>query len=252
MTKQKYTYIVVEDVDMQRQNLIKMLSERLDLVLDAEFDNAEDAFAYLTAGEASPPDLMFLDIEMPEVNGFSLLESLRRFELPTRVVVATAFPAYAPHGYEYNITAYLMKPLAPELLHRAVDKAIAERRSQPDPKPLAEDAKDHLVIKESGRLVKIKHADILYCEGANVNIKIVTPHHTHTIRERMKNLEKSLPDSLFLRVHDSFIIHLQYVKSYAGNCTFVEVENPTSKALYSLAIGPTYRERSREVLERLF
>ncbi len=124
--KMTYRFIVVEDVELQRQHITGLLQSRLDLEFQAAFENAQEAYQYLASGKNPMPDLLFLDVEMPEASGFSLLESLRRLEPSFRVIFVTAFPEYAIKGYEYNASAYLLKPVEPDKLFRAVDKAIRE------------------------------------------------------------------------------------------------------------------------------
>ena len=241
--KNQYQFIVVEDVDLQREHLISLLKKRLDLRLIGSFGNAEEAYSFLSALETPPPDILFLDIEMPEANGFSLLEAIQHRLPELKVIITSAFPQYAVKGYDYNnICAYLLKPLEPDKLNKAIQKAILEMDFM---LPVAEDSssqREHLLIKEKGKWVKILHEEILYCEGANVDVKIITPRQTHLTRERLKKLTEMLPGSDFLRVHDSFIINLNYIKSYTGNYTFVDLCFGPNTELKSLSIGPKYRD----------
>ncbi|MCB0612102.1 MAG: response regulator [Phaeodactylibacter sp.] len=102
--KHKYTYIVIEDVELQRENLIELLNTRLGLALIDSFENAEDAYNFLANEDNPRPDLIFLDIEMPGASGFNLLDAARRFCLSAKVIITTAFAEYAIKGYEYNIS----------------------------------------------------------------------------------------------------------------------------------------------------
>ena len=109
--KKQYTYIVVEDVELQRENLISLLNSRLDLQLIGSFANAKEAYDFLMQKEAAKPDVIFLDIEMPEVNGFNLLEAIKPICQKAKVIITTAFPDYAIKGYDYNyvhFTNYLI------------------------------------------------------------------------------------------------------------------------------------------------
>ncbi len=246
--KHKYTYIVIEDVELQRENLIELLNTRLDLKFLDSFENAEDAYNYLTDENNPRPDLIFLDIEMPEASGFNLLDAARNYCLSAKVIITTAFAEYAIKGYEYNISGYVLKPIEAEKLNLAIDKAIGAlqvpERENPSP------AKGHILIKEKGRWVKVDHEEILYCEGANVDVKVVTPNATYLTRDRVKNMVKLLPAENFMRIHDSFIINLDYVKSFAGNYTFVELASPSGQELHELRIGPKYRDAFRERMRR--
>ncbi|GJM34728.1 MAG: DNA-binding response regulator [Saprospiraceae bacterium] len=256
--KQQYTFIVVEDVDLQRKYLVQLLQARLDLTLLAQFENAEDAFAYISDEEQANPDIIFLDVEMPEANAFSLLDAIKHNRGQTRVILTTAFSEYAIKGYDYDITSYLLKPIDETLLYRAIDKGIEELiylETVVNAAPNVTDqavTKGHLMIKEKGRWIKIDYEEILYCEGANVNVKVVTPGTSYLTRERVKNLEQQLPPDRFLRIHDSFIVNLNHVKSYAGNFSFVEVDGIAENQTQTLNIGPSYRERVQSRIEDFF
>jgi len=238
--KKQYSFIVVEDVALQREYLIDLLQGRLDLQHEASFDNAEEAYQYLAQSD-EPPTLIFLDIEMPEASGFNFLEAIKHLPLSPKVIITTAFAEYAVKGYEYDLSGYLLKPIEEEQLNRAIDKAIGELSKAG---PATEEA--HLLIKEKGRWVKLTYQEILYCEGANVDVKLVTLGGAYFTRDRIKNMEQRLPEEQFLRIHDSFIINMRYVKSYASNFTFVELAAAPGAELQQLRIGPKYREIFRE------
>lgn len=251
--KMSYRFIVVEDVELQRQHIIGLLQSRLDLEFQAAFENAQEAYQYLASGQHPMPDLLFLDVEMPEANGFSLLESLRRLEPSFRVIFVTAFPEYAIKGYDYNASAYLLKPVEPEKLFRAVDKAIREIDAPLAPVSTTVNtpaSRPFLMIKVKQMLIKLWLDDIVYCEGANVNVRIVTPAGDYLTRERLKNIEQQLPTNRFLRIHDSFIINLEDVKGYAANFTTVELLRTEVKGKpLSLPVGPKYRQTLKEKLQ---
>ena len=244
--KLKYTYIVIEDVELQRENLIEQLNTRLDLKLLGSFENAEDAYYYLAKTDNPRPDLIFLDIEMPEASGFNLLDVAYTYCLSAKVIITTAFAEYAIKGYEYNISGYLLKPIEPEKLNQAIHKALGSINVMATP------PKGHILIKEKGKWIKVGHDEILYCEGANVDVKIVTPNAAYLTRDRVKNMEKVLPPESSIRIHDSFIINLAYVKRFAGNYTFVELFHPAGATFHEIRIGPKYRDAFRErMMERL-
>lgn len=247
--KHLFTYIVIEDVELQRENLIELLHSRLDLELIGSFENAEDAYHYLADNSRRRPNLIFLDIEMPGASGFNLLDAASRFCLSAKVIITTAFAEYAIKGYEYNISGYLLKPIETEKLNHAIDKAIAGLQNPPPAGP-APAAKAHILIKEKGRWVKVDHDEILYCEGANVDVKVVASNTIYITRDRMKNMAKLLPAGQFMRIHDSFIINLDYVKSFAGNYTFVEIADNAGGKLHELRIGPKYRDAFKARMER--
>ncbi|NBC09597.1 MAG: response regulator [Bacteroidetes bacterium] len=239
MKNSHYTFIVVEDVALQREHLTELLQARLDLHHQASFENAEEAYDYLSEQADNPPDLIFLDIEMPEASGFNFLEAIKHLRISPQVIITTAFAEYAVKGYEYDLSGYLLKPIEEEQLNRAIDKALKQRSPERQ-----ED--DHLMIKEKSRWVKLSYGEILYCEGANVDVRLVTLGGEYLTRDRIKNMEQRLPADRFLRIHDSFIINLEYIKSYASNFTFVELCPEPGAELQQLRIGPKYRDQFRE------
>lgn len=250
--KKQYSYIVVEDVELQRENLISLLNSRLDLQLTGSFPNAKEAYDFLMEKKTTMPDVIFLDIEMPEVNGFNLLEAIKPFSQQSKVIITTAFPDYAIKGYDYNLTAYLLKPIDLQKLNKALDKAIKEL-NVPETSAATPELvnKGHIFIKEKNKRLKIEYNEILYCEGANVDVKIITPIRTFITRERVKNLEQALPATQFLRVHDSFIVNLQYIKGYTSNYSFVDLFSGENTEWRTISIGPKYREVFRRKMKEM-
>lgn len=252
--KERYTYLVVEDVDLQRRHLMGLLSRRPDLQPLGDFNHATPAYEFLSGPAAPTPDLLFLDIEMPEIDGFGLLEACKRRNTRTQVIITTAYPEYAIKGYEYAITGYVLKPIEPDKLNRAIDRAIDEiNRSEGDISALTPEGKnDFLLIRDGAKWVRIDYAEIVYCEGANVNVRIVCPDRTYLTRDRLKNIEGRLPTDSFLRIHDSFVINLDHVRGYAKNYSFVEMKTSQGSSTLALNVGPTYLSRFREAVGRLF
>lgn len=248
--KNRITYIVVEDVDLQREELIRLLGKRLDLECIGSFDNAESAYAFWSDQSNPKPDLVFLDIEMPEVNGIELLEAVKRFRGHMRVIITSAFPEYAVSGYEYEVSAYLLKPIEVERLNRAIDRVLQEWQNPTPPSPMIQEAvsRGHLMIREKNKWVKLDYEDILYLEGANVNVRIAARSRAYLTRERLKNMEQALPSDQFLRVHDSFIINLAYVRGYESNHTRLDLSFGGSEQPVEIPVGAKYREGVKRVL----
>lgn len=246
--KTKYKFVVVEDEPLQLENLVHMLQSRLDLELLECFDNAADAYEYLSSSKRVLPDLLFLDIEMPEANGLMLLESIKRLEKQPQVIITTAYEEYAVPSYDYNVTGYLLKPIENRKLHQAIDKAIgviATIDKDVSAVPPA-DQRESLFIKVDNRMVKIFFDEIAYIEGANVQLKIITLHETYLTRQTLKNMQKMLPAQDFFRVHDSFIIRWAYIKSYARNFSSVELQWEGGEELAPIPVGKKYRDAFKE------
>ncbi|MGB0930117.1 MAG: LytR/AlgR family response regulator transcription factor [Chitinophagales bacterium] len=245
--KTYFTYIVVEDVPLQRANLIQMLSNRLDLKLLKEFDTAREAYNYLSKEGTVFPDLMFLDIEMPEVNGLHLLEATKKLNLQPRVIITSAHEEYAIPSYDYDVSGYLLKPLEIEKLNKAIDKALHEVEQNAI---IKEDSEASAVsfggvepasflIQVGDRMFKINFKELIYCEGANNYIKIITTSQIYETRRTLKNILKDLSESQFMRVHDSFIVNFRYLKSYTKRFTSLELCH--EQECYNISVGRKYR-----------
>lgn len=240
-----YAFIIVEDVALQREHLIELLHSRLDLKLLQAFDNAEDAYLYLAQDHNPKPDLIFLDIEMPEASGFNFLEATKKLSCQPKVIITTAFAEYAVKGYEYSLSGYLLKPIEEAQLNKAVEKALQDiERQEHIASGIPEEP--YLLIKSKSKWIKLKYGEILYVEGANVDVRIVTLSGTYLTRDRIKNLQQKLPDDHFMRIHDSFLVNLEHIRSYAGNYTFLELRAVPAGAVQKLPVGPKYRELFRE------
>ncbi len=256
--KKNFSYIVVEDVDLQRLHLISMLKKRLDLRLLGAFETAKDAFEYLSKEGAELPDLLFLDIEMPEVNGLYFLGSIKNFAHQPKVIITSAHEEYAIPSYDYNVSGYVLKPLDEEKLNKAIEKVINElKQNQPEklevepiaPLPIETELSEptSFLIQVADRMVKIVFEELMYCEGANNNIRVVTINDVHETRKTLKDMLIELPDREFVRIHDSFIINLSYLKSYTKRLTVIELSHEQKSE--NVPVGRKYRAGLKEILQ---
>lgn len=164
-----------------------------------------------------PVDLLFLDIQMPELNG---LEFSRMLPENTRIVFTTAFGQYALDGYRVNALDYLLKPISYSDFMEAVNKAVRwfelNRKAEEDEPPATEvrNEKDCIYVKSDYKLVRIELNSILYIEGLKDYIKIYTENTPRPILSlaSMKTMEEKLPSERFIRVHRSFIVQKQKIK----------------------------------------
>ena len=174
--------------------------------------SAMEALDILRTGDI---DLLFLDIQMPDISGIQLLRSLPQKPL---VIMTTAFSNYATEGFDLDVIDYLLKPYSFERFMKAVNKAyeyldLRERASaQPGTKKVMA-APGYLFVKADYRLYKIDLDDILYVEGLKDYVKIVTPGKPILSQISMKALEEKLPAGEFIRVHRSYIIAFRKIGS---------------------------------------
>ncbi|PZR25237.1 MAG: DNA-binding response regulator [Citrobacter freundii] len=197
--------LITDDEVIAQQILEKYILQTDGLTLVAKCRNAMEAFAKL---EQHQIDLMFLDIEMPLVNGVAFLKTLTN---PPKVIFTTAYAEYALQGYELNVVDYLLKPFSYDRFLQAVNK-VKQIVPVPD-QDETRDGVEHLVIKEKEGLLKIPFADILYIEGSRDYMKIYTTGRQYLVHLTMKKLEEILPSTQFIRTHKSYIVSLNKIRA---------------------------------------
>ncbi|WP_461098117.1 LytR/AlgR family response regulator transcription factor [Spirosoma luteolum] len=203
--------IIVEDEVMARKSLQRLCEQHGSLELLAVFENAEDALAFLSTEEV---DLIWLDVEMPGLSGFDLLENLT--SMP-QVVMTTTKTEYAFDAYQYQVTDYLQKPVTQPRFKIAVEKVLDLNNR----KTAVSTERQEIYIKTDGRYIRLPYTEILYVENVGDYVKIVTKTQAHVVHTTMKYLEEKL-GSPFLRVHRSFIVHLDKIVDIEENNLVVD------------------------------
>jgi DNA-binding LytR/AlgR family response regulator len=175
-------------------------------------------------------DLLITDIQMPEILGTDLVKSLTH---PPMVIFTTAYKDYAIEGFELSAVDYLLKPFAFERFLTAVNKAKEIFDNSHDNQDVSL-KKDYLTIKADHKLYKVQYEDIKYIEGQREYVSFHTPTGRITALMSLKKLEESLPSSLFIRSHKSYIINKRLVEALEGNTLLIQGK--------SIPIGQSYRE----------
>lgn len=198
--------------------------------------NAMDAFAYISE---KPVDLIFLDINMPTLNGLDFLKSLKE---PPLVIITSAYRDYAVDGFELNVLDYLVKPISFQRFLKAMDKAntaMREKRAINQPLVTApEGSKSFIFLKVDKKMVKIYLDEILYIESLKDYVRIRTVYEDMVTHQNLNGMAKILPSDSFIRIHKSYTISVDKVKSIEGNC--VEIASKL------LPIGRNYRKQVKE------
>jgi two-component system, LytTR family, response regulator len=207
--------IIVEDEPLARQILEGYISRTPFLTLEGSFEDAIDAMEHL---QDNTIDLMFLDIHLPEIKGLAFLKTLTH---PPAVIITTAYDEYALEGYELDLVDYLLKPFDFERFLAAVNKV---KKKRPDLAP-AEHAKDYLFVSVQMKKVKIYFSEILYIESQKEYVKIVTQDGAYLTKMGTHEIEVLLPEMLFKRIHRSFVIAINKVRSF--NSEMVEINGTT-------------------------
>ncbi len=204
---------VIIDDDPVYLNLLKhFIDHTAGLSFLDSFSDSIEAVNYIRKNP-NAIDLIFLDIEMPELNGFGLLESLANCP---PVILITAHNTYAFKAFEHNVIHYLVKPIEYSKFLTAIERRFALANDQ-NTQNL-----DYIFIKENGVIVKIMHQEIMFCEALGDFVKLHLKDKAHTISSTMKNLEVKLKrNSQFVRVHRSYIINLAYLKNFDTESCYI-------------------------------
>lgn len=200
----KLRCIIVDDSFMQRTTISKLVNHHPKLVIVGEYSNAIEAKNGLKNNDI---DLIFLDVEMPIISGFDLLESL---ENPPQVILITGNPDYALKAFDYNVTDYLYKPISLARFDASVKRAVANYEQI---NKLEED-EEYIFVKSNLRQRKVVINDIKYVEALGDYVKLVTNEGNVVILSTMKSFEQKLPKDKFLRIHKSYIVNLEKIEKF--------------------------------------
>ncbi|MDX1364017.1 LytR/AlgR family response regulator transcription factor [Arenibacter latericius] len=208
----KLRSIIVDDSSMQRMAVVKLINNHPSLALVAEYSNAIEAKNGIKNNDI---DLIFLDVEMPIITGFDLLESL---DNRPQVILITGKPDYALKAFEYDVTDYLHKPITLARFDAAVKRALTKYEQI---NKVVED-EEHIFVKSNLKKRKVILNDIKWIEALGDYIKLVTDEANIVILSTMKSFEKQLPEDKFLRIHKSYIVNLERIEKF--NSKNVEVD----------------------------
>lgn len=190
--------------------IAKLISEHPFLHLLAQYDNTSAALSSL---KEQPVDLIFLDVEMPVLTGFDLLESLDPFP---NVIIVSGKVEYAFKAFKYNAIDYLQKPIVSSRFKEAVRRVHEKLMGNSDKVEGA-----YISIKSNYRRIKVRLHKILWIEALGDYIKLITPETNHVVLTTMKSFEKRLPEDMFFRVHKSYIVNVRKIDSYSKK--YVEI-----------------------------
>lgn len=227
--------IIVEDEPYAIDILSDFISKVPFINLTETFTNPIDALLYL---KGSATDLIFLDINMPELSGIDLIKMLPK---STEIIITSAFSEFALAGFENNVLDYLLKPFAFDRFlqasQKALDKLILLSSNKPAPVIDLQPKPDSFYLKtDHGKIVRINFEDIIYIEGLKNYCSVFTENERHISLVSMKTLVDTLPQENFARTHKSYIIALKRIKAIDGNMvTFDKIKE-------KIPIGVTYRD----------
>jgi two-component system, LytTR family, response regulator len=216
-----YSVLIVDDEPLARRELVKVLESRPDI---SKIDIAEDASRALEMLQANEFDVVFLDINMPEISGIELLElsQQKQVRLPA-VVFVTAYSEYAVAAFEHHAVDYVLKPISSTRIFKALEVAIrrseAERISKlldalPELQGLTNQKPKRIAIKVQGRIVFVNPSEIMFVQAEGNYVLLQGAHGSHLLRESMNQVEQKLARHGFVRIHRSVIVNSQFVREF--------------------------------------
>jgi DNA-binding LytR/AlgR family response regulator len=216
---------------MQRMAVAQLVNKHPNLALVAQYSNAIEANNGIKNNDI---DLIFLDVEMPIINGFDLLESL---ENPPQVILITGKPDYALKAFDYDVTDYLYKPISSARFEASIKRAVVRHEQSQN----VNQEEEYIFVKSNLKKRKVVLNDIKWVEALGDYIKLVTNEGNIVILSTMKSFEKQLPEDKFLRIHKSYIVNLEKVEKF--NSKNIEVDGRQV---------PLSRNKKNELMEALY
>jgi len=201
--------IVIEDNLMEATVLEQFCSNYEVLNLSNKFSQGKEALSYLKNNQV---DLMFLDIEMPDMTGLELLDQLSYFP---QIIITTANKDYAYNAFEYEVVDFLVKPIPLPRFQKTIEKVISNHEMRN--KVALSSASTELYVKTDGKYIRVPYSDILYFENVGDYIKVITNNGMHIIYGALKALAERLSYPRFLKVHRSFIVNLDKIVDIEDN-----------------------------------
>ena len=223
--------ILIDDDEMSRR-VIEEYASKVDFVnILNSFSNPVDALNFVR-NNPDNVNLIFLDIEMPEMNGMEFLEATTN---SPQVIIISSKDKYALKAFDYSVTDYLLKPVMFPRFFKAVSKAYEKFNKQRS----ASDLDKEIFVKKNNTLIRIKYGDILWVEALENYIVINTPNERFTIHLTMKSIENQLPIEKFKRIHRSYIVNISRIESIEDNSVVIR----TNEGRKIIPIGKSYRDK---------
>jgi len=244
-----HTCIIVEDEPLARSLMENYIQKVPYLHLVQSFSDPLKALEFLRENTV---DILFSDIQMPEITGITLLKILLKKPL---IILTTAYSEYAIEGYELDVLDYLLKPITFERFLKSVEKAFLRlngnllpktpEKNVPETLPSivpTESVQPFIFVKDGTKLVKIRLNEIMYIEGLKDYVAIYTSQQKIVSLQTIKSLESTLPEKQFIRIHNSYIVALEWIEA-------IQREKVQIGKVF-LPISDTYRKAFKEFIER--
>lgn len=227
--------LVVDDEAIAREVVTTHLSKISNVKVVGTCKNGIEAFNMLREHAI---DLIFLDINMPEISGISFAKSINK---DVKIIFTTAYRDYAVEGFELRAVDYLMKPISFERLSKAINNYFDIHFEKGTSENIKPESNDFMFVRSDRRMIKIDFESIIYIESFSDYLKIHTKHETIVTRENISTMEAKLPSKRFLRIHRSYIVALKYISSFTNEEIVIN-----NKAL---TISRSYKKEVLRLLE---
>jgi DNA-binding LytR/AlgR family response regulator len=203
--------LIVDDEPIARKLLQEYIEETDFLVLAGTAENPVKATALLNDLDI---DLIFLDVNMPKMNGFQFLRSAT--DLPM-VIMTTAYGQYALDGFELSVVDYLVKPFSLDRFIKATQKALKLKTLEQKQQPAEKNSDDYFYVKCDNKIERVNYADLLYVEAMANYVTLYTTNKKLVVYLTIKGIQEKLPADKFLQVHKSYIVNLDKINNIEGS-----------------------------------
>lgn len=245
----KLRCIAIDDEPLAIRQMRAYIDKVPFLELVADFDNAVDALQWLGSGNST--DLIFVDINMPELSG---LDFVRQLTCHPLIIFTTAYSEYAIEGFKLDAVDYLLKPFSFEDFNRAASKALSifelielKNRNESEQISIGEQSseKGSISIRADHKVTVVKYSNIIYLESAGEYVRLHLADGSKIVTLfRLKNMENELPSDRFIRVHRSYIVNIDHITGYTKGRVFMVGDD-------YVPIGENYKEAFAAIVEKL-
>jgi len=235
----KIRTVLIDDEPLALDVLEGLLLSFPQIEIVGKFNNPVEAKLQL---EALKPMVVFTDIQMPGQTGLDFVQE--QYPAPFAVIFSTAHPNFAADAFEYEALDYLLKPISPERMSKAIKRLEEYLEYRNNTTEIASTQEDYVYVKVDGEHQKIQYKDIYYIEAFADYVKIWTSQVKRVVTlQTMRNMESGLPSKLFIRIHRSYIIAIDKIKSIQNNAIFLEGD-------IEVPIGKNYKDAITKLLSK--
>lgn len=236
MSKTNISCLIIDDEAIAREIIESHVSKIENIRIVASCKNAVEAFNYINQHHI---DLVFLDINMPEISGISFAKSINS---DIKIIFTTAYRDYAVEGFELKAVDYLLKPISFERLQKAVQSYFEIYRNSNHTHSLDTEFSDFMFVRSERKMIKIDYTDIIYIESFGDYLKLHLTDKTIVTRETISAIEAKLPKQQFLRIHRSYIISIASIQNFTNEYITINKQ--------ALPISRTYKKEVLQLLEK--